>query len=171
MNHLLRKLRAYLYKLGYRPKFPSILFSPSLDAMYLGKESVDSLIKTLMEDLLYRLLNGPVNKLRTLVYKCGFRPKFGTVLHSPSLHATYLMAGCMDAMIAEMVKTPAVEIDVLPVTRSTLYHTMKYCVVCGAELEDFVADIKECPNGCGRGHPIDNWEGLPTITFELSEKG
>lgn len=47
-----------------------------------------------------------------------------------------------------------------------MYEQMNYCVTCGAKLDVFIIDIKECPNGHGHVYPDNDSRGLPTIVFE-----
>lgn len=117
--------------------------------------------------------------IRTLVYKLGFRPKPGTILHSPS--RALLEVGheineivMKDIREAQKSNPPHILADSYRImrlddpTRET-YDLIKRCCVCGSVMRMFFADIKECPEGHGRAYPAIDNHGLPVITFEPTD--
>lgn len=120
--------------------------------------------------------------IRRLVYKMGFRPNPGTILFSPSLALVLRRKDVLSvaeefkkALSSASEQTRQLSIfDTEGLTvwpgggaiKSELYDSMIFCVACGAKLEPFVIDIKECPDCHGRMFPEDDRSGLPVILFE-----
>ncbi len=59
--------------------------------------------------------------------------------------------------------------DTVPVTQVDVYVMMRYCPLCGSELEEFLLEVKRCPHGHGRARPTENSDGLPAIIFDIGE--
>lgn len=128
-------------------------------------------------DRLIALLHVILRPIRRMVYALGFDPPLGTILHSPSIVALKAGNRLMEQMIADynqvvkeqpvLIKLPADRLGLshIPITLKTVYASMRFCPMCGAELEDYIMDMKECPNGHGKAEPEDDRKGLPAIVF------
>lgn len=118
-----------------------------------------------------------MDRVRRIAYRLGFRPKFESVFYSPSLD--YLSSGknFMDDLRDRVEKAAPRVLDVsvspagVKIMRGPLFDLMRYCVLCGARLADFAADVKACPRGCGQAHPDKDAHELNVITFEPFVEG
>jgi hypothetical protein len=111
--------------------------------------------------------------LRVQVYKRGYRPVLGTILHSPSLHVLYMAEEAMrlwreeTPTLIKLTETGDLDTMDIPITLKTLYQGMRYCILCGAEMTALVADIKSCPQGHGKMYPWESPDkGTPGVFFD-----
>lgn len=115
-------------------------------------------------------------KIRGFLYKRGYRPKYGTILFSPSLDLQYTYLDVIKNVEFPVILQPTTMIGLrnAPATtyiapsaaiRLSPYELARYCVMCSAELELTDDVAKQCPDGCGYIYLDHNNEGLPVITF------
>ena len=128
-------------------------------------------------DRALHILDMPLRWLRRLVYALGFRPVLGSVLFSPTLHTYAITKGAAQAFVTGynkavrelpvLIHLPADRLGLshIPITLKTVYASMRFCPMCGSELQDYIMDMKECPNGHGKAEPEDDSKGLPAIVF------
>ena len=108
--------------------------------------------------------------IRRAVYKMGFRPKLGSIFHSPSWVNHKVLAEVFRKMIPEQHVMLNDHKNYVRSTVSTLIlNSAKYCPICGAKLIVMTWNNKACNNAHGEVYVMDNLKGLPVLVFDFTE--